>query len=231
MYKLLVVTENFVNTKEFINNVVGKVSSLQIVGIATNLEEFKNHFMKNVYFDFILFHKCTFDEYEEIIEKVSGIICVNKFKTLVKRYEKRISISTKNSDSIIQTQMEKFAKKITLNNIRQQAVDILLELGFNFKHIGSKYLVDAICYSYSRFDDAFENLEKEIYPYIARVNKTHVENVKWSLSRTINLMYQNHTTKSVIKLEEYFYLDRFEKPTPKLVIGTITNNLLATQKI
>lgn len=227
MYKLLIITKNLVNTQNLINTVIGEVQNIKISGIVSSLEKIEN--IKK--FDFILFHECEYD-YPLVLEQVSGIICIGDFKLPVKRYEKRISISCTTSAKFIKKQIDAFTRKLTLNTIRQKAMEILLDLGFNFKHIGTKYLADAIyfCYSHENFDSCFENLERETFPYIAKINNTHVENVKWSLTRTINLMYFNHTTKSVTRIENYFYLNRFEKPTPKTVIGTITNNLLAQYK-
>jgi hypothetical protein len=68
--------------------------------------------------------------------------------------------------------------------------------------------------------------QKDIYPYLAKVNHTQIDNVKWSIARTINLMYLHHTTKSILKLEEYFCLEHLQKPTPKHIISVISNKLL-----
>lgn len=229
MYKLLIVTPNLTLSKELINTALGEIPNIQLVGISTCEKDFE-YFKNRKNFDFILFHECEFD-YHTIEDEVTGIICIGEFKLPVKRYEKRISISNKSNTKFIIKQITNFSKKITLNTIRQKAIEILLDLGFNFKHIGTKYLADAICYCYSHGDCEFENLERDIFPYIAKTNNTQVENVKWSLTRTTNLMYLNHTTKSILKLEKYFYLERFEKPTPKQIIGTITNNLLVQYQI
>ena len=223
MLKLVIVTSDLLKSKELINNSIGKIYSLQIIGILSNKSELEN-FRKKRKFDFLLFH--NFD-YLDYLNEDYDIICINNFKTPVKKYDNRISLSNNNSFEEIKKHLEKFTFKITKDIIKEKSTQILLKFGFSLKHIGTKYLIEAISYSYIiNFDNSFENLEKNIYPYIAKLNDTNVDNVKWSIARSINLMYLNHTTKSIVELENYFYLDHLEKPTPKLVISIIRNKLL-----
>lgn len=222
MLKLVIVTSDLLSSKELINQCIGKISSLQIIAIFTSTSELENFRKKNK-FDFILF-----DNFEclENLKDTYDIISINNFKTLVKKYNNKISLSTDNTFENMKKYIEKFTQKMTIEIIRQKSTDILLSLGFSLKHIGTKYLIDAICYSYmNNCDNSFENLAKDIYPYIAKINKTQINNVKWSIARSINLMYLNHTTKTILVLEDYFYLDHLEKPTPKSVIGIIRNKL------
>ena len=224
MLKLLIATTDLLKSKELINQCIGKISSLQIIGIITDTSEFEDFNSENE-FDVLLFHN-----FPLIIEttKVSyDIISINNFKTPVKFYRNRISLSNTLSFEEMIENLRIFTRKVLTNSVIEKSSQILLDLGFSFKHIGSKYLVDAICYSYvNNFDSSFENLEKDIYPYIAKLNHTHVENIKWSIARSINSMYLNHTTKSIVELEKYFYLEHLQKPTPKLVISMIRNKLL-----
>lgn len=224
MFKLLIVTSDLLLSKELINQVIGKLPNLQIIGIVTTRAELRN-FRKNTEFDYVLFHNCMSYNWNS---DEHGIIIIDEFKTPLKKYDNKITLSNSSSLEFILKQIEIFTQVTSIEHIREQAVETLLKLGFTFKHIGTKYLVDAICYSYThRHSDSFENLEKEIYPYIAKVNNTQVQNVKWSVARTINLMYLNHTTKSILVLENYFNLDHMQKPTPKLVIGMVSNRIIS----
>lgn len=224
MLKLIIVTSDLLSSKELINQCIGKISSLQIVGILTSKLELE-YYQKNEKFDILLFH---FFDYSDIEKENYDIICIDKFKTPVKNYERRISLSDVNSFIVLKKRLEKFIHKVTASSIRQKATETLLNLGFSFKHVGTQYILDAICYCYmNKGDNSIENMEKVIFPYIAKINHTQVANVKWSIARTINLMYFNHTTKSILKLEEYFCLEHLQKPTPKLVISVIYTRLLS----
>ena len=224
MLKTVILTSDLFQTKELINHCIGKISALQIIGIfesETELELFR----KESYFDIILFYNF---EHQDYIFFNGEIISINTLKTNIKKEENKINISNKLSFEKMRIHIEKFLKNTITNSIRQKTTEILIDLGFSFKHIGTKYIADAICYATTNnYDCSFENLEKDIYPYLAKVNHTQIDNVKWSVARTINLMYLHHTTKSILKLEEYFCLEHLQKPTPKLVMSVITNRLLS----
>lgn len=224
MLKLIILTSDLLSSKELINQCIGKIPSLQIIAILTSESELEQ-FRKESYFDIILFHNFDYGNYDSLN---CEMISINEFKAPHKRDKNRIAISNKLSFEDVKKNIERFLKKLITNSIRQKTTEILIDLGFSFKHIGTKYIADAICYStLNNFECSFENLEKDIYPYLAKVNNTQIDNVKWSIARTINLMYLHHTTKSILKLEKYFCLDHLQKPTPKLVISVISNRLLS----
>lgn len=227
MPKIIIVSKNSSSAAELINNCIGKIPALRTIAILNSVSELENFSKNNPRFDFVLFDNIYF---EEDPNRNYQIITISNFKTPVKRYSTtKLAISNDTTFEFKKKQLESFTKKVTMDAIKRRATQILLELGFNFKHAGSKYIAECVCYSYvTKCDSANENLEKSIYPYIAKLNHTHVENVKWSVSRAINLMYLNHSTKSFKIVEEYFCLDHMEKPTPKQVIGMIRNKILVS---
>ena len=99
-------------------------------------------------------------------------------------------------------------------------------LGFNFKLAGTIYLCDSILYvsTYKGYY-SFEQLKRDIYSYVADLNKTIPDRVKWAIARSINYMYEKHTKESYKVVEDYFGLKYPKRPTPKLVISLIANNL------
>ena len=225
MLKIIIATSDLLSCKELINQCIAKIPTVKIINISNSEKEFE-YYKNNLEFDIILFHNFNHLDYDL---HNNDIICIGKFKSPVKRYERRISLSNQNSFEFLRKKIQGFIKKVSLSIVREKSTQILLDLGFSFKHIGTKYIVDAICYSYiNRCETSFENFKKDIYPYIAKNNHTHIENVSWSIARTINLMYLNHTTKSILQLEEFFCLDHMQKPTPKQVIGLISNKLFAS---
>lgn len=226
MLKLIIVTSDLLSSKEIINQCIGKINSLQLIAILTSKIELE-YYQKNFEFDVIIFH--DFD-YINTQETYYDIIYIDKQKIPSKNFEKRIALSEINSFKVLQSRIEKFIKKLTVSTISQRVTDTLLDLGFNFKHVGTKYIVDCVCYYYLHPEKiSLENLEKNLFPHIARLNNTHMMNIKWSITRTINLMYQNHTTKSILRVEEYFFLEHMKKPTPKAVINVITTRILSDE--
>ena len=124
--------------------------------------------------------------------------------------------------------MSKILKFLKGNSFSQKekAAKILSYLGFDFKLSGTIYLLDSILYAHTyKGSYSFEKLERDIYSYVANLNSTSVDRVKWSVFRTINYMYSKHTDESYKIVEKYFNLEYKSKPTPKLVISLIANNL------
>lgn len=97
----------------------------------------------------------------------------------------------------------------------------LLSLGYNFKLKGTRYLLESIEYiSTNKNKDLLENLEKNVYQYIAEQNGKKISNIKTSIIKATNYVY-NYQDENM--LYEYFSIRI--KITPKLVISTILNKL------
>ena len=115
--------------------------------------------------------------------------------------------------------------KYTICNIQSSqatAKRILEKFNFNFKLIGTKYLLEAIVYSYfTRETYLFENLEKQIYPYVSQKYNVNPLTIKWAIIRSINTM----KTKSNPVCLQSLSIDDSEKITSKFIISEIVNKL------
>ena len=68
------------------------------------------------------------------------------------------------------------------NNIWENKINEQFEfLGFNLSHIGTKYLRECIKIDYLEYQGEAENLNKQIYPIVAKRNNTTTFNVKNSI--------------------------------------------------
>jgi len=70
--------------------------------------------------------------------------------------------------------------------------------------------------------DSLSNLEKYVYPKIARMYGEKASNVKSRINKETTLMYYNC---KINKLKKYFYLDFDTKPKVKYVINMIGNKV------
>lgn len=105
---------------------------------------------------------------------------------------------------------------------------IAVELNhFRFRRssISYQYLIDAI-HLVVKSPTAIKNFNKNIYEPIASKYATKPENVQWSLSKLIDLMYSN-TPSDVIYDYFRFFMD--EKPTLKFFIVTVARNVYDNQ--
>lgn len=117
----------------------------------------------------------------------------------------------------------------TKQYIRQDIINELTYLGYNLKHLGSNYLLEAIIYIYnSNQDFLLDNLEKNIYSLLATKHKTTISNVKSNILKATNYMYVE-SDYSILK--DYFCFKTDVRPTPKLIICQILNRLYSKKQL
>lgn len=96
-------------------------------------------------------------------------------------------------------------------------VNKLKDIGFNFKHIGTVYLLDTIKIL-NQNKDLIENIEKNVYTKLAKKYKKKTITIKSDIIKATNYMYVHTAIKD---LNYYFPNNAYEKITPKMVINTI----------
>lgn len=129
------------------------------------------------------------------------------------------------SQSSLESTLKKlklFTPKVDEEFIRKRVRKILEKFNFDFKLIGTKYLLEAIVYSYlTKETYLFENLEKQIYPYVSQKYKVAPQNIKWAIIRSINNMKTRLNASDL----QNFSLEDSEKITSKFIISEIVNRL------
>ena len=207
MLKLLILCKTPDAVKNIINKMVSNITDLRIIGIAnTTLEAEK--IMEEIQPEIII------TTIEEIIETNQDI-----------NYKNLLVIPLQLKYEVITNKISEFIKTKVVSH-REKATRILTHLGFDFKLNGTLYLLDAILYAHTyKGACSFEQLKRDIYPYISEINDTSANRVKWGIERSITYMYKKHTEDSYKIVERYFSIRYPEKPTPKLVINFISNHL------
>lgn len=107
---------------------------------------------------------------------------------------------------------------MTNYNIEKRIKEEILYLGYNMSHKGTIYLIEAIKYVAEQNNSQVDNLKKEIYPYIAKTNRTSMHNVKCNIARATENMYYNC---EVERLKNYFNFQEIKKPNIKTIIQTV----------
>ncbi len=227
MLKILILCKSLSTTKKIANKILCDLEEIKIVGIANELNESKELILKTEP-DFIISTTSSIIEFLEnninfytpkviIISRSSEIYTDNK-TMLILNYNMKFSEMSKYISKFIRQDIS-ISKK---DKVRKE----LSNLGFNFKLCGTIYLFDSILYSstYKGYY-SFEKLKRDIYSHVAELNNSTPDRVKWSIARSINYMFQKHTLKSYEVVEKYFGIKYPKKPTPKLVISRIANNL------
>ena len=109
-------------------------------------------------------------------------------------------MSKKNIDNYIDTELNKFK--------------------FNKTSFGYRYLKIAIKYGIQD-DLLIENLINRLYEKIEKELMIDKKRIKWNIEKSIETMFINTDIKYVTN---YFYIEEYEKVTPKLFITTIVEN-------
>ena len=105
-----------------------------------------------------------------------------------------------------------YTKKRILNEIKG--------LKFEITNIGVQYLID--CILLIKCNDALYNLEKDIYPIVAKKYNVTSNKVKWNIYSCINNMSRNN---SMERINRYLGFSYNRTPTPKVLIFTIVNKI------
>lgn len=108
------------------------------------------------------------------------------------------------------------------SSIEYKICEELRKLHYNFLYIGTKYLEEYILLMYNKNNWENIKLEKDIYTILSKKYKKTVNNIKTNIINATDLMYYDCESNT---LNEYFKIYDNEKPTPKVVISTIINNL------
>ena len=208
MFKLIFFNQNLNSVKKLYNNIFGSFKNLQLVGIASNeneLKELNKNFSANMIVinsnDISSNHiKNLLENFKvKIIFTDKAIISPNKFTIFI---SKNLEIPD------LKRKLSNFFAKIDENIITKKVYNLLINSNFNFKLNGTTYLLHSIVYSYINSDKkVVNNLEKNVYPHIAKKFQVSTSNIKWSIIRSINNYYDTNS------------LGLIEKPTPKTLIS------------
>ena len=107
-------------------------------------------------------------------------------------------------------------------NIKNAIIQELLYLGYDLSRKGTQYLIETIEYIINTPLKDTSNLEKNVYPIIAKKYNVSIYNIKSNINRANNEMY---CVCEVKKLKKYFNLEIDMKPKIKLVINIVINKI------
>ena len=84
-------------------------------------------------------------------------------------------------------------------NLNKDVLFYLSTLGYSFKRNGTMYIAEAILFIYKSNNlDLLDNLEKNVYKYIAHKNKKSINNIKTNIIKATNLIPKNDLTPKII---------------------------------
>lgn len=223
MYNVVIFSNNLNLIKKFSNIIFKHFDNMRFSGFASNKKELSALCETSNINMIILSDKDSKkDSLLPLLKHIENKIIIYDVPNNFKNSKYTLYIPYCADTNFIIEKLNKFAYKSGEKAIRLKIHHILETLNFDFKLVGTNYLLESIVYSYFTKDKYhFENLEKRIYPYVSQKYNLSVENIKWSIIRAVNHMKFHSSSK---ELEKYNLLF-IEKITPKSIILEIVNRL------
>lgn len=179
---------------------------LVIIDTNNDMEAINYKYLSNLQINNIVLLYDTLDNIDERVIEDKKFILKEKSLENVKALLSYDSSDENDSFLVLYT------KKRILNEIKG--------LKFEVTNIGVQYLID--CILLIKCNDALYNLEKDIYPIVAKKYNVTSNKVKWNIYSCINNMSRNN---SMERINRYLGFSYNRTPTPKVLIFTIVNKI------
>ncbi len=216
MFNLLIVVEDLFLAKRLIN-CIGKIfSNIRLHSVAISIKE-AIEILQESNIDIILLDLCFSDiSVKKFINYIhinnlcihkNSIICIeNSYKSTINfnnipyifdsiPNNAYINFLVKSIKRLINTKITELDSNIIKENINKY----LHYLNFNFSHVGTKYLLDCIYETYYLYKHHTINLQKDIYPIVAKKYNKSISNIKSCIFKSLNLMYYDCDEKILKK--------------------------------
>jgi len=112
-------------------------------------------------------------------------------------------------------------------NINERISKEIKDMGYNFSHIGTIYLIETIEIIYNSKDSQMiRSVEKNVYSILAEKHSKNSSTIKSDIIKATNYMYEKAFIKK--KKEHILYeYGLYDKETPKSVINSVLLKLQA----
>lgn len=233
MIKTLIVEDNLEYVKNTLNNTLNntlsKFKDIQIRYIATTVKEAINIIYNNKIDLIFLDLKLPDSSGLEILKKLKTFNYIEKISVIVisgdailinkANYEYKVNniINKVEKEEIMYQKIKQSIDEINYMDREKNIKELIKEItnmGYNWKYKGTNYLMEAIIYIYTSNNlDLMDNLEKNVYKYIAYKNNKNVNNIKTNIVKSTERLI--NSKQSII-----------DTTTPKQAINVILNKLL-----
>lgn len=228
MFNLVILMNDLKILKAFCNFVLKEIPEVRLINIATSLNEFDEINSKvdaDILFMNYLDVKDSKYYNSRSKSKVLRIIYCDHPENF-KNTSTQLHICNSTNMNEITKFINNYIDKQNSSRLRKRITKILEAFQFDFKLIGTSYLLESILYCYeNKTDYVFENLEKKVYPHVANICHCTPDNLKFSIIRAVNTMNANISKEAQKTLSKNLKVDISEKNTAKQLISTIITQL------
>lgn len=199
----------FSNNEQILNTI--KNNEVDI--IILNIDSFSDDILNFIFEKDIVFYKKSIIILSDNIEAVS----LQKYNTYIYKL-----INYNDIDNLIKTLRDlTYIKEKNYDNIYFKIVNFLRKLGYNTKHIGTQYLIEALEFLY--YND-LENVSlNDVYYYLALKHQKPSNTIKGVIRRATEYMYKNYTEEFIVDC--FDYLELVKLPTISEIMFTIPKRI------
>ncbi len=213
----LFVSKDMLSLKQLVNSTVSQCNEIYVKYIANTKSEMLEILSRH-YVDLLILDIRDFDfTLNELIKKINDINRIKKINfpiicqtelliKLVNESYQKVQIEENKIESVCNLLKEIIKNNRIANcNIKNNILLELTNMGYNLKHIGTYYVLEAIMLIYEANSwDKLDNLQKNIYTVIAKNHNKSLNNIKTNIIKATNLksrksgMALEYTPKEVI---------------------------------
>lgn len=207
MIKGLIVDDNFSYSKNILNKIMNEITEINIKYITTTVRETIDILQKEnidlIFLDLELQDGTGID----IINEITGnITLVNQ---VIKNNENYQILSKTQTNEQIQRFIKDYIHNKKFKNeekqIRDKIISEIKNIGYNFKYIGTVYILESILYVYmSNNLDLLDNLESNVYKYVSFKYNKSLNNIKTNIIKAT--MKINRNKQITVKDLKHFML-------------------------
>lgn len=219
MINVLIADDNISYAINLMNYINVKNENIKICNIAKNGKETLEILNINNNIDVILLdYKMPIYNGEQVLNKIidknkyndSFIIISGEIESAIKLRDNKmvhsILFKTIGMNEMVQKINEVFKYKEIIPKskfYREKIINEILYLRYDMSHKGTQYLIKAIEYIIDNPNKELENLEKDIYPHVAKVYSETNHNIKCRINRATNSMYCNCEIDKLKKISDF----------------------------
>lgn len=110
-------------------------------------------------------------------------------------------------------------------SVRNLIAEEIREMGFNFEHVGTEYLIETIEIIYNSDNPTYyRSIAKNVYPIVAEKYSKNPSTVKSDIIKATDFRYKQWL-KEVRKLGFVFDFNIYEKLTPKAIVKEVISKI------
>ncbi len=226
MIKVLIVDNNLNYAQKILNEVLSKIPEINVKYIVTTVHETIEVLRKEEITLILLSSQLQDGTSFDVIKQIKAMNFISEPDIImISENMHTYDQSVKNQPIFVKTQTGKNIQKTIQNyvytrknenekkQIKDKIISEIKNIGYNFKYIGTIYIIESILYIYmSNNLELLDNLENNVYKYVAFKYQKSLNNIKTNI------------VKATMKINRNSQIG-FDY-TPKLVISDVVVRIL-----